>query len=213
MGEKMRFLPAFIAVLVLGICTSFARSAILNANCYNDGDGAIEMTYWHWDDVNSIVDMDEKLKWSPAHALVDFTLDSPLDPIAWIYKDVENGTPFAWTNYQIKVMRVDQTFSILDAVGPAGWDYPATITPVAWNPTGGLLGTGAYEGTVDFAQGMGSSIAIGDFGLFKVKLSFLGNSSGLVNFCLQQIPTPVPEPGTLMLLVAGSLAMLRRRAA
>ena len=173
-------------------------------DCYNDGDGAIIMNGW-WSNLSNPVDadiyMDETLRWAPAHALVDITLDTPDDPAARFTKDVDNDSASAWNGYTINVVR-NGSFSITSATAPAGWDTPIITAPQL--QLSGIY-AGEYLGTVSYSAGAGPAVAIGDSGEFKFATSFTGSST----FTLEQIPTwngaSVPEPGTLALLILGSL--------
>jgi hypothetical protein len=195
---------AFLAVLAFATC---ANANIIGVDCYNDGDGAIMMNSW-WSDLSNPVDaevyMDEALHWAPAHALVDVTTDTQEDPSIRFTKDVDNATAYAWTGYLINVIRTG-SFSITSATQPAGWDAPLITAPI-YQSSG--LYAGQYLGSVSYSAGTGTPVGVGDAGIFKLTTSFAGSST----FTLEQIP--VPEPGTLTLLVLAGicgLAMLKRR--
>ena len=204
----MKHSLAFALLAVLVFSTS-ANAGIINVNCYNDGDGAISMTYWDKDLSNpadGAVSMDEVLHWAPAHALVDVTTDE-LDPTLRITKEVDNDTGFAWNGYLINVIR-NGTFSIPSATEPIGWN-----TPIITAPTLQLSGiyAGLYEGSVSYAAGAGTPVAIGNTGVFKLTTSFSGSST----FTLEQNPiNAIPEPATIILLLLSGLvglAIIKRR--
>jgi hypothetical protein len=203
----MRF-TAWAVVLVLVCFASISSAGVLSATADNDGDGAIIMKSWNWNGTSSVLTMNEILKWAPAHAIANFVADG--DPTVTFWKDVQNDTTFAWTDYHINIIRMqNDPFTIIDALSPTGWDLPQITQPtlmpsylIDGNPF-----TNVWVGSVDYYAGTGSPIAIGASGVFNAKVSFLNSA----NFCLEQIPTP--EPGSLSLLVIGSMAMLRRRAA
>ncbi|MGA2797095.1 MAG: PEP-CTERM sorting domain-containing protein [Thermoguttaceae bacterium] len=194
---------AILAVLVL---STSANANITSVDCYNDGDGAIIMNYWDSDlsdSANGIVSMDEALHWYPAHALVDVTTDE-LDPTLRITKEVDNDTTYAWSGYLINVVR-NGYFTIPSATEPIGWNPPAITTPTL--QVSGIY-AGLYEGSVSYAAGAGTPVAIGNTGVFKLTTSFSGSST----FTLEQIP--IPEPSTLALLLLGGLgglAIFKRR--
>jgi hypothetical protein len=206
---KFTTLFALLAVLVFSTCVS---AGIMSVNCYNDGDGAIEMTDWWTTDlankpVEADVYMDEKLNWWPAHALVDVALDTQTDPTIRFTKDVDNDSDdgSTWTGYLINVVK-NGDFSITSATQPAGWSTPVITAPVL--QTSGIY-AGRYLGSVSYDAGSGSPIPFGGSGVFKFTTSFVGDS----NFCLEQIPTAVPEPAmfTLLLLGLAGLAIYKRR--
>ncbi len=201
----MKYSLAFALLAVLVFLTS-ANANIIDVNCYNDGDGAISMTYWDKDLSNpadGAVSMDEVLHWAPAHALVDVTTDGE-DPTLRITKEVDNDTSYAWTGYLINVVR-SGSFLITSATEPIGWDSPVITAPTL-QVSGDYVGL--YEGSVYYAAGAGTPVAIGNSGVFKLTTSFSGSSI----FTLEQIP--VPEPATIILLLLGGLcglAIIKRR--
>jgi hypothetical protein len=176
---------------------------IIDANCYDDGDGAVTVGAWtwSWDDPETTAYMNvaETHHWAPSYIFTEFVTDTPdEDPFAWVIKEVENDTTFDWTDYHINIS-LDRAFTIVTATSPPDW-----LTPVIEQPTD--QGGGLWLGSVDYYyDGVGTEIPIGETGEFGVKLSF----TGTVSFCMEQIPTP--EPSTACLLVLGALALLRRR--
>jgi hypothetical protein len=207
----MRFSSAFafLALLVFATCAS---AGIIGVNCYNDGDGAINMNDWWHSDLSQVpsevdVYMDETLKWAPAHALVDITTNTPEDPIARFTKEVDNATASAWSGYTINVIR-NGSFSITSAIEPIGWDAPVITAPTL--QLSGIY-AGQYLGTVSYSTSNPLfDIPINGTGVFKLTTSFAGSST----FTLEQIPVnAVPEPGTLALLACGFVGLLvaRRR--
>jgi hypothetical protein len=137
------------------------------------------------------------------HLFGEFVTDADPDPTVRILEDVENDTTFAWTDYHIAI-GMNKTFTILETglMMPDGWT--AVITPVASDmplPSGGT----GWVGMVDFYQGTGDAVVIGDTGTFGFKVNF----DGSVQYCTQQYPTP--EPATLALLGLGAFALRRRK--
>lgn len=179
-----------------------ASADVIDAACYDDGDGAVTMGDWMWSwdggDYTAYMDVPEVQHWGPAHIFTQFVTNGPGDdPFAWVTKVVENDTDFDWTGYFINVSAV-QPFTIEDAASPAGWLNPIITPPVETD--------GVWKGVVEYAfGGPGTEIAIGSTGTFGVEMSF----QGTVTFCIDQIP--VPEPTSLSLLALGALALLRRR--
>jgi hypothetical protein len=211
----MKYSSAFALFVVL-VFSACASAGISHVDCYNDGDGAITMNDWWNTDLTghpSDIDiyLDEALHWAPAHAIVDITTDSELDPIARITKEVDNETTSAWSGYLINVVNAGP-FSITSATEPIGWGTP-TYAP---NATLQLSGTyaGLYMDTVSYGVGpTGTPVGIGGTGVFKFTTSFSGSTTN--TFTLEQIPVGVvPEPASLTLLVLAGmfgLVMLKRR--
>jgi hypothetical protein len=195
---------AFLAVLVLSTCAS---AGIIGVACYNDGDGAIDMKDWWHSDLSATpeevdVYLNETLRWSPAHALVAITTDTPADPTARFTKEVDNATTDPWIGYLINVVR-SGPFAITSATEPIGWDTPVITAPVL--QLSGIY-AGQYLGTVNYAAGTGAPVPVGGTGVFKLTTTFAGSST----FTLEQIPVmnPIPEPATITLLVLGALGGL-----
>ncbi|MFH1419060.1 MAG: hypothetical protein ABII12_12345 [Planctomycetota bacterium] len=190
------------ALAMVALMAGPVAADVVNANCYDDGDGAVTMGAWSWswDDPSDTATMNvpEVQHWGPAHIFTEFITDTPEDPSAWVIKEVENDTTFDWTDYHINVS-LDKPFTIVTATSPDGWLAPV-ITP-ATDQGGGL-----WLGWVDYYyDGAGTEIAIGSTGEFGVKLNF----AGTVSFCMEQIPTP--EPSTACLLAVSAIMLLRRR--
>jgi len=133
--------------------------------------------------------------------------DTPSDPTLTVNNAIDNETSFAWTEYIVSVA-MNQTFSINSAgvVAPGGWT--ANITqpgaPVA----------GVYTGIIDYVGGTPVAIYPGANSIlnYGYQVTFSGSTS----YNLTESANPVPEPGTLgLLLIGGTLAgglVARRRA-
>lgn len=200
-----------LAILGLSLFVSSANAGIVDWNCAADGDGAIVMDptmEWsnggHEGDIPIYnLGMTGIQNEGPAHVEGEFITDTPEDPIVWIMEDVDNNTGFTWTGYEFKVY-MDKTFSISNAMAPAGWNFVIT------QPTSGHLfphttNTYGWMGLVMFTSTPGNEIANGDMGSFAVRLNF----AGTVAFCTEQ--TPIPEPATMSILGLGALALFRRK--
>jgi hypothetical protein len=204
---KHTWTVALLAILALG---STASAGITNHICDDDGDGAIVMNTETLTDLG----LEEGIKLYSldvvaaqhdvgANMAGDFTVVG--DPKVSILQSVENDTTFAWKDYHL-VLGMTQPFTVLSTTSPDGW-----VTPTVSAVTTGTVGHGpsqvtGWKVTVDYIWGgTGTEIAIGDDGLFGIKVQF----DGSVAFCTEQ--TPTPEPGTLALIGMGALALVRRR--
>ncbi|MCC6679751.1 MAG: hypothetical protein IT445_02510 [Phycisphaeraceae bacterium] len=181
------------AALLLSIAGA-TQAEIIAVDCYDGDDGSVNVNAWNWNAADSVVTIDETLHWGPGAMFVDLTLDTPGDPITSFWKDVTNDSAAAWNGYQITISR-DLPFSIDSTLAPGDWS--SVVTPVTY-------GGSEYVGIIDYYAG--TSIGVGDSGLFKVTVSFLDNA----NFCLVQVPTLVPEPSAAMLILLPALLARRR---
>ena len=193
-----RIASALLGVVLLA---GPAVGDVINADCYDDGDGAVTMGAWtwSWDDVEGTAYMNvpEVQHWGPAHIYPEFYTDTPADPYAWIIKEVENDTTFDWTDYHVNIT-MDHEFSIVTATSPTDWLTPSITQPTQQDDV--------WVGSIDYQyDGVGTEITIGNIGEFGMKLSFSGTSC----FCVEQIPTP--EPSSLGLLSLAAFGLLRRR--
>jgi hypothetical protein len=139
---------------------------------------------------------------SPGTVLASFT-EAPDDPNIWVYNGFENDTTFAWTEYHI-VVKMDHPFDLSNAAvdSPGGWTaIPVAVTSAVYD------GSYWYVGIIDYNAG--TPVPMGGVLDFHYKISFVGYSS--TNY--SQELYPIPEPGTLVLLVCGVLGLLavRRR--
>jgi hypothetical protein len=205
---------ALLVLCALALCASVATAGVIQSvNCSNDGDGAItwqQDTPWAWNGADGVLQMNEILHTYPAHALADFVVEG--DPIVTFWKEVQNDTNFAWTDYHINIIRQqNDPFTITQTANDPNWNGPVNVTQPTLYPIYVVDGNplaNVWVGSVDYFVGTGTPVAIGSTGLYKVQVSFANTA----NFCLEQIPTP--EPGAIMLLGIGlGFAALRRRAA
>jgi hypothetical protein len=135
------------------------------------------------------------------------TADSPADPTLQMSDSVNNDTGLNWTSYGVTIsMPVDFSIST-GTVSNAGWSLFSETQPVQSNGSGPWVGNIVY-------QGVSAPVATGTGSLgFGYAVTFAGSTSYQV--CQAFAVNPVPEPGTLALLVAGIAAagMMGRRAA
>jgi hypothetical protein len=208
--EKMKRNKLFVGTLLLLLLmtTSSVNASIISWSCADDGDGAIVMNPATLTLVGGEyqLSMSGTQYWAPGHVAGDFTTDTEQDPTVGFLEDVENDTTFAWTDYHID-FGMTKSFTILSATAPSSWTITTITQPVANQPLPGNPpgpGTG-WVGEVDYYQGTGSPITVGNDGTFGLKVVF----SGSVNFYTAD--TPTPEPATIGLLGLGALALLRKR--
>jgi hypothetical protein len=205
--KMMRRCSAFLcSFILLFLATPCVNASITGWTCGPDGDGAITMNYTTLtpDNGEYLLDMDGQQYWYPAHLAGSFTTSDLLDPTVHIMEGVTNDTDFAWADYHITIGMNNNTFSILSTgvTAPSGWTWNITA-PVAGNmPNNGGAG---YVGVINYYQGTGSSVAIGNDFDFGFKISFQGNTV----FSTEQIPTP--EPATIALLGLGAVSVIRRK--
>ena len=127
------------------------------------------------------------------------------DPTATLYTSIDNDTGYDWTAYDVNVYMTKPFTLSSPAVFADGWSvgsYDSTAT----------LEDGRYEASVHFVGGTPVPTGTGtdnetDPGTldFSYKLSLTGS----VNYCQEMIP--IPEPGTLALVLVGLAGSLVTR--
>ncbi|MGA3284071.1 MAG: PEP-CTERM sorting domain-containing protein [Verrucomicrobiota bacterium] len=129
------------------------------------------------------------------------------DPTLTIANTIDNDSTFVWTEYIVNVS-MNTSFSILSAAATAPPSWTANITQP------GLPVAGIYTGTIDYLAG--TPVAIAPDPNSELDFSYQVHFSGATEYSLTESVIPVPEPGTLGLLMVGGLllggrAMARRR--
>jgi hypothetical protein len=152
------------------------------------------------------------------HMIGNFTTDDPLDPTITVMNSIDNYTGYNWTGYQVLVM-LNNPFSILSAsvTQPGDW-LPAVISQPAFYGSfthNSQTYTNMYVGQIDYSAGTpvatGTDDLLGDGEVldYRYKISFQGSTG----YTLVQSMNPVPEPGTICLLILGliGLALIKLR--
>jgi hypothetical protein len=181
--------------MVLCLCSA-AGASIISASAHDDGSGAFVCTSTSWVKSTSTMYIDGNQYWYPGNVQSQYTTDTPEDPTVWVRNTVENDTDFAWTDFHIDIT-MSKPFTIDSASGPTNWTFQIT-PPVQQVDL-------SYLGKIDYYRASGSAVAIGGTGDFDYQLSFAGS----ISYNQQMIPTP--EPGTVVLLAGGVVALRRRR--
>jgi hypothetical protein len=113
----------------------------------------------------------------------------------------DNPAGDAWKAYVVKIY-MDRSFTLLNA----SVNYPDTTEP-GWAPVLPLLPSvydsvnNRWTGEVDY-QG-GTPLPVGGTLDFSYRMSFVGSA----HYCQETIPIPTAEPGSLVLLLAGGMAI------
>ncbi len=197
----------FLVTIALLLFTPFASAVmtITGASCADDGDGSLVIIA-NWVPDTSTMNIDGVQYWYPGHFTGNFTVDTEVDPTAWIVESIDNFTNYEWTDYHIDI-GMNKAFSIAGVVAPPDWTWSIS------SPAGGQQlpnqppGTLGWVGKLDYYAG--TSIAIGGTGTFGFVVSFAGN----VDFYTTQVPTGIPAPGAILLGSIGvcCISWLRRR--
>jgi hypothetical protein len=191
---------AFFALLVWGMT---CQAGLINgAGAADDGDGAVHCTGANWNFDDQTMSLTGSQEWRPGHIgkeVLDntayFHAQSEEDPTVTLMTSIDNDTTFAWTGYDVNVY-MNKPFTLsLPTVSYDAWTVVGTF-PVAATPIGG----GKYKASVSYVGG--TPLAIDGTLEFGYKLTFVGS----VNYCQEMIP--VPEPGSLVLVIGGLVGLL-----
>ena len=130
---------------------------------------------------------------------------SAIDPTLTINDQINNSSGVGWTGFVLNVF-MSSTFSLVlpasPVANPSGWTGNIASAP-HFDP-----GSGLYVGEILFSGGTPVSPVVGDPNnllSFAYQISFSGSTS--YSFTEQAAVIPVPEPGSLGLLVVGSLLL------
>jgi hypothetical protein len=203
---------AIIVALLAGV--TFSRADIIGNTIADDHDGVIVCNTYGFQTIaphefSLNIDGQHMIR-ATGDLLGTIYTDTPQDPKLTLFHSIDNDTGFTWTDYHA-VICLDKTFTIdnisAGGLGDAGGDWTWAVT----QPT--LVG-GLYVGEVDYFAGTAiPSAADPDNPLpgntldFGYRLTF----AGTVAFAEHLTPSPVPEPGTLALLLCGLGAVAVRR--
>jgi len=123
------------------------------------------------------------------------------DPILTINNSIDNDSGFAWTGYTVQVFLTTNfsiSFPVTPVTNPSGW-LAGISTPVHFD-----AGLGLWTGTIDYTGGTPVSPVPSDpNNVFDFAYTITFN--GATQYSLTESVNPVPEPGTLALLVMGGL--------
>jgi len=210
----MRRLTTFAVIVMLMSWCAMGEAAIIDFNCNQDGDGAIDCI-GSFDDVSTVTIVGDHKQLEPGHMgthldsptdpldnTAYFETDDPQDPTITFSNSIDNDTSVAWAGYQVDFyMEVPFTIDAASITAPADWTYD--IGTVASNGQN-------YVGRISYTAG--TPLPVGGTLDFDYTVSFDGAT--FYKFCQEMTPVAVPEPGTLLMLttgVFGLCAVARRR--
>ena len=205
--KKLGMIAGFVVLLSWG---GIGHANIIGWQCGDDGDGAIVCNSSCWDSGTYTMTILGDQHWAPGHIGSQslsgdkeayFTTDEGGDPTVTMRNTIDNDTGFSWTSYHINVyMNANFTVSAATIYTPdtsePGWSGSVTVSPAVWNGT-------EYQAQLDYIGGT----PIPDSGTidFSYKMTFTGS----VAYCQEMIP--IPEPGTLVLVLSGLIGLVAVR--
>jgi hypothetical protein len=217
----MRWLSTIAIAVALLAWSSLSCANIIDLYGAGDGDYALSCVVTpSWTGTSGALDMVGDIYvelGEAAHMVGTIDTDTPEDPTITYGNAIDNETAFAWTKFYVNYT-LDSRTSItggLLALGVPAVDYPAdwsgAITQqlaYVGNVTIGAYSYKEYKGTITYTAG--TPVVPGDELDFTYKLQGL---SGGTHYIYTQEMVPIPEPGTLALVLSGllGLAVLRRR--
>ncbi len=203
--RKLVAIAVFMAVLAwAGVSTA----TIIGETCWAKNDGALQNSTWGWDGGSNTLSVTADQYSAPGTMLGSFTTSDGDDPTVTLENTVNNDTGFAWTAYYANIY-MNRNFTLANPVvypdTTEAWSGAITQSPAQLVVSGPY--TGDYEASAVFTGG--TPLPIGGIIDFSYQIAFTGN----VTFTEELIP--VPEPGTLVLVLGGlvGLVAMRRLAA
>jgi len=200
---SMKIRSTLFIVGVTFLSCAVSRANILNMTYEDDGDGAVVCPNG-WDgNTGALHIYGAEMQPGAAHILGTITTDTTVDPTLTLASSIDNDTGLGWTAYRVNVV-MSTPFTIVtgspSVSSPLGdWYVADTIAPTL--QASGVY-AGQYEGTIDFSQG--TTLAPGATLDFSYAIHFAGSTD--YSFTQEMIPTTVPEPASLSLLVGALLA-------
>ena len=176
--------------------------------------------------VSAIPDGEKTLEWSYEKEFLNFfdsTLIAQVDCDVWKYDDLGDDLgPYLYT-YQITNISISDThlsffmMEILDAAEAQSPDYDLDeqtwVAPDVWavNASGQSVDALFNTNALDIGEVSALLWYLSDYGPSWGTGTLVGTPVGQV-FATTDLPTPIPEPATLLLLGAGGLlAVFRKR--
>jgi hypothetical protein len=180
----------FLLVAFTGLISSIGNASITNVTAY--GGTAVDCYLYTFGSPGDTFTMMSHQN-TAGKIWGNILTDTAADPTLTLQNTIDNQTSFAWTAYQVNVS-MNSPFAIASpSVLNSGWTFGTPVQPV-WNGT-------SYVGQINFQAG--TPVDIGQIFSFGYQIVF----SGATSFNFTETLTPVPEPGTLSLLLAGGLLL------
>lgn len=172
---------------IWGLC-SVAQASITGVTA--TGDENVSVPVYTFSATDSQLTLNET-QLGAGNVTGDITTDVPGDPTLTIQNVINNDTGYAWTGYHVNVF-MTQPFTIANTIvlNP-GWTGSVTQQPI--------LSGGVYGGQIDYLGG--TPVLNGQILSFSYQITFGGSAS------FSQELIPVPEPGSLSLLLGGGLLL------
>ena len=184
----MKYTPLLLAALFSCIGWSRSSASVTNVTAY--GENSVYCYSYSLGTPGDVFTMNS-IQSGPGGIQGWIYTDSAEDPTLTLQNTINNDTGFDWTGYHVDVF-MNQSFTIASpSVLNSGWSGTITAQPT-WNGS-------QYEGQIDFVGG--TPVGANQILSFSYQISFSGSTS----FTFSQTLSPVPEPGTPSLLLAGAL--------
>ncbi len=193
-----------ILFVVAGLAwCSISNATITNVTYSNYSGGAMSNAWAGWDSPNLTLNIHGQQYSVPGLGGGTIYTQSAGDPTLTLHSIIDNDTTFAWNAYHVNVT-MSSSFTLSNQFVNLPNDWTATITQQP------ILTNSVYVGQLDYFSG--APVPIGgtlDFGFDMI-------FSGATQFGFTIELSPVPEPGTLGLVIIGGLvsfgfAVARRR--